>query len=521
MKLSMFRSDRSDASSTASGAGRNNMRTGVRRTVGSALTNSDSGSVGSVGPSVNPSINNSNSGRYEQGGNPEHNTSAASLLPIHQQIHQQVHFSTMSNGSARAPSIASNYTRLFSKPTPASVVPNQADPNGLTTADPSPVPCGASVSTSSNRIIRNPNAVAGPHPSAPAPAKTITYDAQKVVGQGTFGCVYLAKVAGTEDMVAIKKVFQDPSFKNRELQIMKQLATKSHPYIVQFKHYFTSKANNGSNGGANLPEGFYLNLVLEYVPETLHSVNKQYFKRKQLMPGLFVKIYTFQMMRALAHLHGMGIAHRDIKPQNLLVDPLRHTLKLCDLGSAKCLIKGEPNVAYICSRFYRAPELILGCTDYSTAIDVWSAGCVFAELMQGTPIFPGMSAMDQIIEICRVMGTPSKEQLSVINGNNAAEVKMPQFPQRPWSSILPNASLEAIDLLKNMLDYTPTTRLTCIDSCAHMYFDELRYADTALPDGSALPSEMRTFTAEELSMASAETLAILSQDTAPSTMRLF
>jgi serine/threonine protein kinase len=95
-------------------------------------------------------------------------------------------------------------------------------------------------------------------------------------------------------------------------------------------------------------------------------------------------------------------ANRDIKPHNLLVDPVRQVLKLCDFGSAKAFVKGEPNVAYICSRFYRAPELIFGSTDYSTMIDVWSQGCVFAELLIGSPIFPGSSGVDQLVEIIKV-----------------------------------------------------------------------------------------------------------------------
>jgi len=88
-------------------------------------------------------------------------------------------------------------------------------------------------------------------------------------------------------------------------------------------------------------------------------------------------------MRALAYIHALGICHRDIKPQNLLIDPSNHQLKLCDFGSAKRVVKGEVNVSYICSRYYRAPELIFGATDYDPMIDVWSAGCVIAELLLG------------------------------------------------------------------------------------------------------------------------------------------
>ncbi|RCV33066.1 hypothetical protein SEVIR_2G345500v4 [Setaria viridis] len=111
----------------------------------------------------------------------------------------------------------------------------------------------------------------------------------------------------------------------------------------------------------------------------------------------------YQICRALAYIHNcIGVCHRDIKPQNLLVNPHTHQLKLCDFGSAKVLVKGEPNISYICSRYYRAPELIFGATEYTTAIDVWSAGCVLAELLLGQPLFPGDSGVDQLVEIIKV-----------------------------------------------------------------------------------------------------------------------
>ncbi len=155
----------------------------------------------------------------------------------------------------------------------------------------------------------------------------------------------------------------------------------------------------------------------------------------------------------------------DIKPHNLLVDPLRHVLKLCDFGSAKAFVKGEPNVAYICSRFYRAPELIFGCTDYTTAIDVWSAGCVFAELLLGSPIFPGSSAPDQLVEIIKVLGTPNRDQLKSLKPANE-EFRYPTIPARPWTSIFrASTTADTIDIVNQMLEYVPEKRVTAINVC--------------------------------------------------------
>ncbi|KAH1083461.1 hypothetical protein J1N35_023222 [Gossypium stocksii] len=110
-----------------------------------------------------------------------------------------------------------------------------------------------------------------------------------------------------------------------------------------------------------------------------------------------------QIFRGLAYLHSVvGVCHRDLKPQNVLVDPLTHQVKICDFGSAKVLVKGEANISYICLRFYRAPELIFGATEYTTSIDIWSAGCVLAELLLGQPLFPGENAVGQLVEIIKV-----------------------------------------------------------------------------------------------------------------------
>jgi len=314
----------------------------------------------------------------------------------------------------------------------------------------------------------------------------VSYTDTKVIGNGSFGVVYQAKLCETGEMVAIKKVLQDKRFKNRELQIMRRL---EHCNIVKLMYFFYTSGEK--------KDEIYLNLVLEFIPETVYKVARQYAKSKQSIPGTFIRLYMYQLFRSLAYIHSQGICHRDIKPQNLLLDPESGILKLCDFGSAKHLVRGEPNVSYICSRYYRAPELIFGATDYTTNIDVWSAGCVFAELMLGQPIFPGDSGVDQLVEIIKVLGTPTREQIKEMNPNYT-EFKFPQIKAHPWQKVFrARTSPEAIDLVSRLLEYTPSARITPLQACAHTYFDELREPGTKLPNGRDLPP-LFNFTDSEL-----------------------
>ena len=306
-------------------------------------------------------------------------------------------------------------------------------------------------------------------------APEISYETVRVVGNGSFGVVFQATCVETGDTVAIKKVLQDKRFKNRELQIMQVL---DHANVVKLKHCFYS---------TNEKEEVYLNLVLEFVPDTVYRISKHYSKSAQRMPSLYVKLYTYQMARALANIHSGGVCHRDIKPQNLLVNTLTHQLKLCDFGSAKILVRSEPNISYICSRYYRAPELIFGATDYTTAIDIWSLGCVMAELLLGQPLFPGESGVDQLVEIIKVLGTPTREEIHAMNPNYT-EFKFPQIKAHPWSKVFhKRLSPDALDLISHLLVYSPEVRYTGLEACCHAYFDELRDPGTRLPNGRALP----------------------------------
>ncbi|KHN16033.1 Glycogen synthase kinase-3 like MsK-1 [Glycine soja] len=330
------------------------------------------------------------------------------------------------------------------------------------------------------------------------PKQTISYMAERVVGHGSFGVVFQAKCLETGETVAIKKVLQDKRYKNRELQTMRLL---DHPNVVALKHCFFSTTEK---------DELYLNLVLEYVPETVNRVIKHYNKLNQRMPLIYVKLYTYQIFRALSYIHRcIGVCHRDIKPQNLLVNPHTHQVKLCDFGSAKVLVKGEPNISYICSRYYRAPELIFGATEYTSAIDIWSVGCVLAELLLAFyPLFPGESGVDQLVEIIKVLGTPTREEIKCMNPDYT-EFKFPQIKAHPWHKIFhKRMPPEAVDLVSRLLQYSPNLRCTALDALTHPFFDELRDPNSRLPNGRFLPP-LFNFKSHELKGVPAEILVKL------------
>jgi len=321
---------------------------------------------------------------------------------------------------------------------------------------------------------------AGATSSDPGHPSNWADEPERIIGNGSFGVVYQAAVKCRGDAngkeVAIKRVLQDKRFKNRELQIMKML---DHTNVTALHHFYYTDGNKADET--------YLNLVMDFVPQTVYGMSRQYAKAKKTFPLLVLKLYVYQLCRSLAYIHSLGVCHRDIKPQNLLVHPEAHILKLCDFGSAKILVKGEPNVSYICSRYYRAPELIFGATDYTCCIDVWSAGCVLAELLLGVPLFPGESGVDQLVEIIKVLGTPTLEEIQSMNPNYT-EYKFPQVKPHPWSKVFrPRTPPEAIDLVSKFLRYAPDTRLKPLEGCAMPFFDELREQNLMLPNNRPPP----------------------------------
>lgn len=129
------------------------------------------------------------------------------------------------------------------------------------------------------------------------------------------------------------------------------------------------------------------------------------FYEHKPIPSLDIKLITYQIFRGLMYIHSKGICHRDIKPHNILLKD-KHAV-ICDFGSAKIIKAGEPNLPYICSRCYRAPELIFGANHYTTMIDIWSVGCVILEMLNKVPLFIGESSVDHLIEVIKVKSSIS------------------------------------------------------------------------------------------------------------------
>ena len=287
----------------------------------------------------------------------------------------------------------------------------------------------------------------------------LIFDKKDIIGQGAFGEVFLAKIKKTGEKVAVKKVFQDRRYKNRELSIMQKL---NHPNIVQLLSFYYTKANIPKAKSDDV----FLNCIMDYVPETLSILISKNKHNGTKFPSSLLKVYSYQMLKSIGYLHSIGICHRDIKPQNILINLSDYTLKLCDFGCAKQLVKTEENIAYICSRYYRPPELVLGATFYTCQVDVWSIGCVIAELVLNRAIFPGKSAKEQMYEIIKILGTPTKEQIYEMN---------------------PKVHIS------KLLVYQPDMRLSPYKALCHPFFDELRNPHLVLPNGKKIPKHLFQF----------------------------
>lgn len=309
------------------------------------------------------------------------------------------------------------------------------------------------------------------------------YEKLEKIGEGTYGKVYKARDRTTGKIVALKKTRLEmeeegvPSTTLREISLLQMLSESNH--IVQLLCVEHLEENGKP----------CLYLVFEYLTTDL----KKYMDRNgrgsahPLDPKI-VQIVMYQLIKGTAHMHKLGVMHRDLKPQNLLVDdsnPAIPLVKVADLGLGRHY--SVPLKAYtheIVTLWYRAPEVLLGATHYAPAVDMWSVGCIFAELARKQAIFPGDSELQQLLHIFKLLGTPNESVWE-----NVTKLKdwheYPQWRPQDLTKVFSRLDEQGIDLLKKMLEYDPAQRITAMDALRHPYFDSL---DKAALDALENPS---------------------------------
>jgi len=270
--------------------------------------------------------------------------------------------------------------------------------------------------------------------------------------------VYKALDKQTGNFVALKKIRLDnedegvPSTSLREISLLKEL---NHPNIVKLEDVLSHKNK--------------LYLVFEFATCDL----KKYLDTNTLIPTPIVKSYTFQLIRSIFLCHSRRILHRDLKPQNLLIGK-GGILKLADFGLARAF--GVPLRQYtheVVTLWYRSPEILLGSKLYSTAVDMWGIGCIFAEIASKRPLLPGDSEIDQIYKIFQLLGTPSEKEWNGVSQLPDYKPAFPKWVKRDLARELPQLDVQGIDLLSRCLTFDPAQRISAREALRHPYFNDL------------------------------------------------
>lgn len=294
------------------------------------------------------------------------------------------------------------------------------------------------------------------------------YEIIQKLGKGAYGIVWKAIDRRSKQQVAVKKVFDafhnatDAQRTFREVCFLQEL--NSHENIIKLVNIM--KAENNKD----------LYLVFEFMDTDLHAVI-----RANILEEIHKKYIIYQILKALKYIHSGDLIHRDLKPANILLNSECH-VKMADFGLARSLAQQENDgcdpvlTEYVATRWYRAPEILLGSQKYSKAVDMWSIGCILGELIVGKAIFPGTSTINQIEKVLELTGKPSIKDVEALESNLASNIlsSINSIKRRGFQAFFPNASDEALDLLRKLLVFNPRERYSVNDALSHPYLKDFK-----------------------------------------------
>ncbi|NXF18005.1 CDK17 kinase, partial [Rhodinocichla rosea] len=302
--------------------------------------------------------------------------------------------------------------------------------------------------------------------------KMETYIKLEKLGEGTYATVYKGRSKLTENLVALKEIRLEheegaPCTAIREVSLLKDL---KHANIVTLHDIVHTDKS--------------LTLVFEYLDKDL----KQYMDDcGNIMSMHNVKLFLYQILRGLAYCHRRKVLHRDLKPQNLLINE-KGELKLADFGLARA--KSVPTKTYsneVVTLWYRPPDVLLGSSEYSTQIDMWGVGCIFFEMASGRPLFPGSTVEDELHLIFRLLGTPCQETWPGISSSDEfRNYNFPKYKPQPLINHAPRLDTEGIELIAKFLQYESKKRISAEEAMKHAYFRSLGTRIHTLPESVSI-----------------------------------
>mmetsp|Transcript_39041 Transcript_39041/g.87315 ORF Transcript_39041/g.87315 Transcript_39041/m.87315 type:complete len:400 (+) Transcript_39041:335-1534(+) len=328
------------------------------------------------------------------------------------------------------------------------------------------------------------------------------YSLIDVVGRGAYGVVCAARDDKASDsalaMVAIKKIhnaFEHAVYTKRTLREIRLLRILQHENVIGIRTILPPLHRDGFRD---------LYVVSELMETDLSSI----IKSPQELSDDHIQFFVYQVLRGLKFLHTANVVHRDMKPRNLLVNS-NCDLKICDFGLARL---DTPELSgravamtdYVATRWYRAPEVIMGWRSYGKALDLWSVGCILAELVGRRPIFPGSDSQNQLTLICEYMGKPTQDLIDKIRNSAIRNFVLHEIPDQepvPMAELYPDASEDACDLLEKLLALDPEKRPTAEEALAHPYFEQLHFPDDE-PSGPEI--DMHEFDFEKAALSAEE-----------------